>query len=169
MARLQLAIAAAQALIAAASLAAAAPPGGRPELNSCHGGDCSWSITRGRSLVRREASGALYRLSLLGGSAAEGSRRIRWNRAAHEAFIFCSPRLPAVILAVDGAWQVDVLDFANGPPPVLESSASLYVRTCHPGADWAAEGFAARFGYTARDEPPDINLSRPEDIFRYAR
>lgn len=161
---------AALGLIGAASLAAAAGPSGeRPELNSCHGGSCSWSITRSQTIVRREAGGALYRLSLLGGSAAEGSRRIRWNARPHEAFIFCSPRLPAVILAVDGAWQVDVLDFANGPPPVLESSAALYVRTCHPGADWTADGFAARFGYTSRDEPPDISLSRPEDIFRYAR
>jgi len=154
-------------LIATGSAAAFAPPA--PQLNSCHGGDCSWSITRGQTVVRQDARGTLYRLTLLGGSAREGSRRISWNRAPHEAYIFCSRRLPAVLLAVDGAWQVDVLDFVNGPPPVLESSAALYVRTCHPGADWEADGFAARFGYAARDEEPDIHLTRPEEIFNYAR
>jgi hypothetical protein len=65
--------------------------------------------------------------------------------------------------------QVDVLDFVAGPPPFEESSASLYVRTCHPGEDWAATGFAARHGYGAQDADREIALSRPEDIFRYAR
>ena len=159
----------AMGLAGAASAAGLAPPAASPALNSCHGGECSWSITRSRTIVRQDARGVLYRLSLLGGSAREGSNRIRWNRGPHEAFIFCSRRLPAVILAVDGSWQVDVLDFVNGPPPVLESSFSLYVRTCHPGADWAADGFARRFGYSALNEDAEINLSRPEDIFNYAR
>jgi hypothetical protein len=156
-------------LFAASGAAAFAPPAPAPQLNSCHGGECSWSITRGRTVVRQDARGILYRLTLLGGSAREGSHRIVWNRQPHEAYVFCSRRLPAVLLAVDGAWQVDVLDFVNGPPPVLESSAASYVRTCHPGADWAADGFAARIGYTAHDDQPDINLSRPADIFNYAR
>lgn len=138
-----------------------------PELNSCHGGTCSWSITRSRTLVRQEAAGILYRLSLLGGSAREGSSRIRWNPQPHEVFIFCSPLLPAVILSDAGHWQVDVLDFAAGPPPYLESSAEIYVRACHPGEDWAAAGFAARHGYRAQDAEREIALSRPEDIFRY--
>jgi hypothetical protein len=156
-------------LVTAGSAVAFAPLAPGPQLNSCHGGECSWSITRDQAVVRQNARGILYRLTLLGGSAREGSHRIRWNRALHEAYIFCSRRLPAVILAVDGGWQVDVLDFVNGPPPVLESSASLYVRTCHPGADRDADGFAARFGYTAHEDTPDINLARPEDIFNYAR
>jgi hypothetical protein len=166
--RLGLAIAI-SGLLDGASFAVVPQPAAHPALNSCHGGECSWSITRSRTVVRQDARGILYRLSLLGGSAREGSNRIRWNRQPHEAFIFCSRRLPAVILAVDGGWQVDVLDFVSGPPPVLESSFSLYVRTCHPGADWAADGFARRFGYTAREESPEISLSRPEDIFNYAR
>ena len=158
------------ALGAIGAVGIAAPPAaGRPELNSCHGGDCSWSITRSRTIMRQDASGILYRLTVLGGSAPEGSHRIRWNRQPHALFIFCSRLLPAVILPDAGRLQVDLLDFVAGPPPVLESSAALYVRTCHPGEDWAADGFAARHGYRAQDEDREINLSRPEDIFRYAR
>ena len=162
-------ISAAIGLIGAGSAPIAAAPAQAPQLNSCHGGDCSWSITRSRALVRQDASGILYRLTLLGGSAREGSSRIRWNRQPHEVFIFCSPRLPAVILPDQGHLQVDILDFVAGPPSDLESSFSLYVRTCHPGEDWAAEGFAARHGYRAQDAERELALTRPEDIFRYAR
>jgi hypothetical protein len=161
--------AAAIILVAGIGVTASAGPPQVPELNSCHGGECSWSITRSRALVRREASGSLYRLTLLGGSAREGSRRIRWNRAPHALFVFCSARLPAVILPDHGHLQVDLLDFAAGPPPVLESSASLYVRTCHPGEDWSAAGFAVRHHYRPQDADREIALSRPEDIFNYAR
>ena len=156
-------------LLSAAGAAAFVPPAPTPQLNSCHGGECSWSITRTRIQVRQDAAGILYRLSLLGGSAREGSRRIRWNRQPHHLFIFCSRLLPAVILPDQGRLQVDVLDFVAGPPPVLESSASLYVRTCHPGEDWTADGFAARHGYRAQDAEREIALTRPDDIFRYAR
>jgi hypothetical protein len=152
--------------IAPASAARVVPA---PQLNSCHGGECSWSISLGSALVRRESAGALFRLSLRGGTAAEGSRRVRWNRQPHALFIFCSPRLPAVILPDHGHLQVDVLDFVAGPPPFQESSASLYVPTCHPGEDWSAPGFAPRHGYRAQDADREITLSRPEDIFGYAR
>jgi hypothetical protein len=160
---------AAIALAATGFAAAAAVPAPAPQLNSCQGGQCSWSITRSRTIVRQEAAGILYRLSLLGGSAREGSNRIRWNSQPHEVFIFCSARLPAVILSDQGHWQVDILDFVTGPPPYQESSASLYARTCHPGEDWSADGFAARHGYRALDADREIALSGPEDIFRYAR
>jgi len=43
------------------------------------------------------------------------------------------------------------------------------VRNCHPGEDWSAAGFAARHDYRAQDADREIALSRPEDIFRYAR
>jgi len=157
-------------LVPAGGMAMAAPPSvARPELNSCHGGQCSWSIVQSRTIVRQDAAGTLYRLSLLGGSAREGSRRIGWNRRPHALFIFCSRRLPAVILPDSGRLQVDILDFVAGPPPVLESSAALYVRTCHPGEDWEADGFAARHGYQAQDEEREIALTRPEDVFRYVQ
>ena len=158
-------------LIGAPAAAAAPPPPSapRPELNSCSGGQCSWSVTRSRAIVRQDAARILYRLSLLGGSAREGSSRIRWNRQPHELFIFCSPSLPAVILPDQGRLQVDILDFVAGPPPYMESSAELYVRTCHPGEDWTADGFAERHSYRAQDAEREISLARPEDIFRYAR
>jgi hypothetical protein len=149
--------------------AAAAPPAAaRAESDSCHGGQCSWSRTLSQTVVRQEPAGILYRLSLLGGSAPEESSRIRWNRQPHEVFIFCSVRLPAVLLFDRGHWQVDVLDFVAGPPPYEESSAALYTRTCHPGEDWSADGFAARHGYHEQDSEQEITISRPEDIFRYA-
>jgi hypothetical protein len=163
-------MASAAIVLIGAGMAPAAP--GRhpqaPELHAWHGGICSGSLGRGRMLIRRRASGALYRLSLLGGSAPEGSRRIRWNRRPHEVFIFCSPLLAAVTLADRGRLQVDLLDFVTGPPPYLESSTSLYARTCHPDEDWSATGFAARHGYRALDPEREIALSRPEDIFRHA-
>jgi len=155
-------------LIAAGGAAALAPPAPTPQLNSCHGGECSWSITRSQAIVRQDARGTLYRLTLLGGSAPEGSHRISWNRQPHELYIFCSRQLPATILPDEGRLQVDILDFVGGPSPPMESSASLYVRTCHPGEDWTADGFAARHGYRAQDEERELNLTRPEDIFNYA-
>jgi hypothetical protein len=160
---------AAMALAALIGAPVSAVPPPASQLNACHGGQCSWSITRSRLLVRQDATGRLYRLSVLGGSAPEGSRRIRWNREGHVLHIFCSPRLPAVILYDHGHWQVDILDFVAGPPPFEESSAALYVRTCHPGENMAAGGFAARHGYRAQDADREIALSRPEDIFGYAR
>ena len=133
--RLPIILAAMGLALAGDGAAGAQPAPAPPELNSCHGGDCSWSRTLSRTMVRQERSGTLYRLSLLGGSAREGSNRIRWNGQPHALFIFCSVSLPAVILPDQGHLQVDVLDFVAGPPPDLESSASLYVRTCHPGED----------------------------------
>jgi len=146
---------------------ALAAPAAAPELNSCHGGICSWSITRARTLVRQDGTGILHRLSLLGGTAGEGSRRIRWQRQPHDVFIFCSSNLPTVILRVESRWQADVIDFVTGPPSYMESSASLYMRTCHPGEDMAAPGFATRHGYQVEDPDQNITLTRPEDIFLY--
>lgn len=158
--------------------AVASPAQGAAELNGCRMETCSWSITHSRDLVRRTDAGSLYRLSLLGGASEhpdenypEDSRgvTIAWNAAPHEVFIFCARQLPAVILPTDGRLQVDLLDFVNGPAGALESSAGLYTRVCHPGEDWAANGFAERFGYQARADEADIDIARPEDIFRFVR
>jgi hypothetical protein len=167
--RLRIVLAAMGLALCGDTAAGAQPAPPASELNSCHGGECSWSRTLSRALVRQERSGTLYRLSLLGGSAREGSNRISWNRRPHALFIFCSVSLPAVILPDQGHLQVELLDFVAGPPPYLESSASLYVRTCHPGEDWSADGFAARHGYRAQDSEREIALTAPGDIFRYAR
>ena len=111
---------------------------------------------------------AIAAMLLVRRSAPEGSHRISWNRQPHQVFIFCSRQLPATILPDEGRLQVDILDFVGGPSPPMESSAALYVRTCHPGEDWTADGFAARHGYRAQDEERELNLTRPEDIFNYA-
>jgi hypothetical protein len=164
--------------IAPAAAPAPAPAAGTAEIGRCHMDECSWSIIESRTPVRSDAAGSLYLLSVLGGTSThpggdypDDSRHVRivWNAAPHEVFVFCSRRLPAVILPDRGRLQVDALDFVTGPFGYQEGSASLYVRICHPGDDWASNGFAARFGYQAREEAPDISLERPEDIFRFAR
>ena len=150
--------------------AAAAPAAGTPHVGRCHGDECSWFRTERKSTVREEALGILYRLSVVGGTALdEENARVSWDRAPHDVFVFCSRRLPAVILPVDGALQVDVLDFVTGPSGPYETSANMYVDTCHPGEDWASDSFAARHGYLAQDAEREIDLARPEDIFAAVR
>ena len=150
---------------------------GRPEIGRCHMGDCSWSVILAREPVRRSASGQLVKLTLRGGTShhededyPSDSRgvRIEWNSEPHEVFIFCSRVLPTVILAVDGGYQADVLDFVSGPPPALESSANLYARVCHDGADWSGSNYARRFGYQVPSDEFEVELQRPEDIFLFA-
>ena len=158
----------AKGLANAAAVPAAVPA--TPHVGRCHGDECSWFRTESKAVVREAASGILYRLSVLGGTAAdEENAAVRWDRRPHDVFVFCSRRLPAVILPVDGALQVDVLDFVTGPSGPYETSANLYVDTCHPGEDWASDGFAGRHGYSAQDADREVSLSRPEGIFDEAR
>ncbi len=168
----------ATAAAANAATAAAMLDPGPAHVGRCHMDGCSWSMIERHELVRREAAGSLHRLSVLGGSSShpggnypEDARhaRIAWNRAPHEVFIFCSRRLSAVMIRTEGALQTDVLDFVNGPYGYQESGANLYVSVCHPGDDWASNGFAERFGYEGREEPLEINLAGPEEIFDHAR
>jgi hypothetical protein len=65
-------------------------------------------------------------------------------------------------------YQVDVLDFVNGVPGVLESSANLFARTCYPNDDWNAPDFAQRNGLPAFDDLPDVTITSPEGIFQAA-
>lgn len=154
-----------------------------PEVGRCHGDSCSWSIVHGRSVVAQQGGEVLLRLLLLGGTSAntEGDpqkARIRWHTARHEVYVFCSKRLPAVIMKSEpppgGAkggpalppYQVDVLDFANGVPGGLESSANLFARTCYPGDDWTSPDFARRNGLPAFQDPPEAMIRNPEEIFQ---
>src|SRR5438067_9045165 len=78
----------------------------KPEVGRCHGDSCSWSLTKDRTVVKQDASGTLVRLALLGGTSnnTDGDSEkahIRWNSKAHEVFVFCSARLPAVIMKSD--------------------------------------------------------------------
>lgn len=158
-----------------------------PELGRCHGDWCSWSITRSRTVVREGPAGALVRLRLLGGTSPntdgdDPAVGIRWNARDHEVYVFCSTRLPAVIMKIDpppGAaratagrgqspYQVDVLDFAGGIAGSFESSANLFVGTCYPHEDWTDPDFAARHGLEAPGEVPEVAIDMPEDIFQVA-
>jgi hypothetical protein len=159
----------------------------KPGLGRCHEDLCSWSITKSRTVVKQDALGTLIRLSVLGGTSknTDGDyekARIRWNSKPHEIYVFCSKRLPAVIMkmnlppeAIKAAggykfppYQVDVLDFVNGIPGNLESSANIFVRTCYPNDNWDTPGFAQRHGLTAFDELPDVTINNPEAIFQAA-
>lgn len=63
--------------------------------------------------------------------------------------------------------QVDILDFINGPPGILESSASLYADTCYGNkADWTKWG--AKDGYLDTSAADASMVKRPEDIFALA-
>lgn len=143
-----------------------------PELGRCHMEECSWSLTKSRTVVRREVTGTLLRLSLLGGTSSnvndDENAPIRWNAKSHTVYVFCSRRLPAVIMKTDAGFQVDVLDFVNGIPGALESSANLYARTCSPNADWNSDGFAERYGLPAVDDLSDVTINRPDEIFQVA-
>lgn len=152
-----------------------------PQLRRCYMEECSWSVEKGRTTVKENANGSLIRLSLLGGTSHHtrtadypgrytATEKIAWNRSGHEVYVFCSKRLPAVVMKTAGGWQADVLDFVNGPPGVLESSASLYVSVCHgANAHWSDSGFAKRYGYSSLTEAQqDVTVGKPEDIFDLA-
>lgn len=174
------------ALVAAAALRLG--QGTEPDMGRCHGDHCSWSLTRSRTIVRKNLAGTLIRLTLLGGTSKNNTdgdakaAHIRWNAKPHEVYVFCSKRLPAVIMKNDispafvktsgghrfPSYQVDVLDFVNGIPGDLESSANLFVRTCYPGDDWASPDFARRNGLPAFDDLPNVTIESPDGIFRVA-
>ncbi len=64
-----------------------------------------------------------------------------------------------------GSWQVDVLDFINGVPGVLESSQELYMKTCH-AADQQFPNNASSLGYASiPDERKEVTITRPDEIF----
>jgi hypothetical protein len=155
--------------------------GNVPQLGACHMGECSWSVEKARDTVRQEADDKLIKVTLQGGTSQHPSNnypqryarseRISWNQAPHDVYVFCSKTLPAVMLQDGGSWQTDVLDFVNGPPGVLESSATLYVRVCHgPTAAYPSDDFAARYGYVT--EPLELDegaVSTPTDIVALAQ
>lgn len=154
-----------------------------PDLGRCYGDSCSWSLTQSSTIVKQQAGDTLIRLTLLGGSSPNDSdgdpktTHISWNAAPHDVYVFCSKRLPAVIMKSDPqpelkqarrGYQVDILDFVNGIPGGLESSANLFIRACYPKQDWADPDFAKRNGMPAFDEEPQVTISAPEDIFHAA-
>ena len=127
--------------------------------------DCSWSKEAGREVVKSDGRGTLIKLSLIGGSSSGEKAAVTWDAIPHDVFVFCSTALPSVILGQAGNWQVDVLDFVDGVPGVLESSQALYIKTCH-GADRQFPNNAEALGYTSiPDEREYVKISRADEIF----
>ena len=147
-----------------------------PMTDRCHMGECGWFAELDRETVRETEAGRLIRMRLYGGRSAVDQGEdyeeswgpnagVEWNAQPHEAWIFCSTRLPAVMIGTEAGLQADVLNFIDGTPPVLESARRLYVYSCHGPRSDDFEDFNARFGY--REPPPieELELARPEDIF----
>ena len=164
------------ALAAAASPRDGLPPGVQePMTDRCHMGECGWFAEQSRETLRETAAGRLIRMRLYGGrsSVAQGedyaeswgpNARVEWDRDPHEVWIFCSTRLPAVMIRIESGVQADVLNFVDGTPPVQESARRVYVYACHGREGDEIANFAERFGYQV---PPveELDLARPEDIF----
>ncbi len=142
---------------------------GPPQLGYCHGGGCSWSREAERVVVKQDARGRLIRLTLLGGFSDDADATVQWNARTHDVYVFCSIRLPAVILHTENGWQVDAIDFVAGVPGVLMSSAAIYARTCH-GREFLEPEEAAGLGYKALPEDVvEVRVDQPEQIFEQVR
>jgi len=167
----------------AAAPAAPSPAPAEPLLGNCHMDSCSYSREIRRETLRETPAGRLLRVTLLGGEQSEAGddgpgedAPIVWNRAPHDIFVFCSTRLPAVMMRVAGhrTLQTDLLDL-GGPEAVttiLVSSANLYMDICHGLRDRELSEETAGLGY--RPIPPallesGIDIERPEEIFDFVR
>jgi hypothetical protein len=130
--------------------------------------ECSWSKALSRDVIQADQRGRLIEVTLLGGSSRSEKSRITWNDRPHDVYVFCSTALPTVMMEADGRWQVDVLDFIDGIPGVLETSAAIYGEFCHAG-DSRFPTDAEALGYAhIDDEKEDIQVERPTDIFAVA-
>jgi len=165
-------LAAAALLIAlAAPRDGLSPAAGDPFAARCHMGDCVWFAELRRRIARETPEGRLLRVELLAGvsSVPAGEdydrawgpdARVDWNPDPLSLWLFCSPRLPAIIWpGAEGEATAELLNFPGASPPNQASSRSVYAHVCHGGA-FDAE----RLGYRV---PPteELELPRPEAIF----
>ncbi len=144
-----------------------------PQVGSCQRDVCSWRKQLARDLVGASSTGALFRVTFLGGSAPDrrGKPSIKWNREPHDVYVFCSKKVPAVMIEVDGSLQVDALGISPDeyPPPVLYTSASIYMEVCHNTPDQDLNVLAKRFGYAVSAEKAEAlsqGIKAPEDILK---
>jgi len=154
-------------------LLVSASQAGDPTLGRCHMDSCSWSKTMSKEEIASDERGRLIMLKLLGGSSQNDDNqkkpKIKWNKSPHNVYIFCSKKLPTVMMESEGELQVDVLDFWQGIPAVHESSANLYRETCHSGSgNISDEDLAKKFMYSPSPES-DITISKPTEIFGYIK
>jgi hypothetical protein len=144
-----------------------------PQVGGCQRDVCSWRKQLSRDLVGSSAAGALFRVTFLGGSAPDSGRKpsIKWNRKPHDVYVFCSKQLPAVMMQVDGSLQVDALGISPDeyPPPVLYTSASIYMEVCHNTPDQDLNVLAKRFGYAVSSQDAEAmsqGIKVPEDVLK---
>ncbi len=146
-----------------------------PHVGACQRDVCSWRKQLSRDLVGSSTAGALFRVTFLGGSAPDSGRKpsIKWNRKPHDVYVFCSKKLPAVMMQADGSLQVDALGISPDeyPPPVLYTSAFIYMEVCHntPGPDQDLNVLAKRFGYAVSSQEAETlsqGIKAPEDILK---
>lgn len=163
--------------------AVANAPMGEPLLGNCHMDTCSYSRLVRRETLRESPAGRLLKVTLLGGTQGDASDAgpdddapIVWNRAPHDIFVFCSTRLPAVMMRVAGRrnLQTDLLDFVSPDAitDVLTSSANLYMDICHGQRDRTLSEETAGLGYRPIPRAlldSGIDIERPEEIFNLAR
>ncbi|ROT93499.1 hypothetical protein EB810_15585 [Altererythrobacter sp. FM1] len=131
----------------------------------CYMDECSYTQELRREVIGGGLNGKLIKLTLRGGTSASTGSAIQWEKTPHDVYVFCSTILPATMLKADGGWQVDVLDFINGVPGILENSQSIYAETCHKG-DGHFPNDAKSLGYQEiPQDKQDVSISSPEDIF----
>lgn len=142
-------------------------------LGRCHMDNCLWSKTLNQNTVAQNNCGSLIQLELLSGESENEDEldysKIQWNDTSHTVYLFCSKRLPSVIMESDGQYQVDVLDFWNGIPGVMESSAGLYRKYCHPGSDNLSDEDLAKQNQYSQIPDIEVTLKQPSDIVKVAQ
>jgi len=144
-------------------------------LGRCHMDSCSWSKTIKKETIKSSKQDKLIRLVLLGGESNNepsnneelNNPKITWSKDTHEVFVFCSTKLPSVILKDDTNYQVDIFDFSTGVPGVLESGANLYKETCYPNTHNLSDSdLVKKYNYSPLPEI-DVHIKNPVDIFNY--
>jgi hypothetical protein len=143
---------------------------GPPQGGYCHAAaGCSWFREAGREIVKQYARGRLIRVSLLGGFSTDEDAAVEWNKRRHDVFVFCSTKLPAVMVDTPNGWQVDTLDFVNDVPGQLMASALIYASVCH-NKYFLDPPEAKALGYSAlSDDALEVHVERPEQIFERVR
>lgn len=146
-------------------------PRGLVTEGNCHMGVCIWSNILGIFVVKKDQDAELMQATVIGGSSPDTGikssdrKQISWDGDSHQIYIFCSHDLPAVMVKDGDRWQVDILDFVQGIPDILNGSANIYSYACHGKLSlWSKAGFAERYGYKSPIYN-EVTVEKPEDIF----
>lgn len=145
------------------------------QLGRCYMEVCTWYKVLKQQEVAADVRGRLIELTLRGGSSPDvedALKKIKWSKSPHTVYVFCSVYLPSVMIESDGKYQVDVLDFWQGTPGVMETASNIYRETCHPSAVNIDESeLAKRFQYRQlNDSAKSISyINKIGDIFGYVK